>query len=104
MVSVVLQLQQTVAGQHKRLSNVLFAGLCVRVAFYHQAVVPPVQGRPFQSLLYIHVIAAVVGDDDAEVGILGDSEQLFHVRDELQHPTCLVLHWLYCNRERNKAN
>lgn len=68
-----------------------------------QAVLSPVQGRPFQSLLYIHVVAAVVRDDDVEVRILSNSEQLFHVRDELQHPACLVFHWLYCKRERTKT-
>lgn len=77
--------------------NTLFCVFC------DQTALSPAQARPFQSSLYVHVIAAVVCDDDIEVGILSDSEQLFHVRDELQHPPCLVFHWMYCKRERNKG-
>lgn len=92
MVSVVFQLQQAMAGHHTETAKcAICRHMCV-TGFCHQAILPPVQGRPFQSLLYIHVITAVVCDNDTEVGILGDSEQLFHVGDELQYPTCLVFH------------
>lgn len=53
----------------------------------------PRQLGPFQGHLDIHVLTAIVGDDDVEVRVAGDLEQLLHVSDELLHPARLVLHY-----------
>lgn len=101
MLSLGFQPQKAVTSQYTEIDRcAVFAGICMQAVFCDLS---PMQSRPFQSLLYIHVVTAVVRDDDVEVWILSDSEQLFHVGDELQHPTCLVFHWLYCKRETIKA-
>lgn len=52
---------------------------------------PPQLGPP-QGSLHVHVLAVVVGDDDAEVWVPSGLEELFHVSDELLYPPGLVLH------------
>lgn len=53
----------------------------------------PLQLGPLQRRLNIHVLTAIVSDDDVEVWVAGDLEQVFHVCDELLYPACLVLHY-----------
>lgn len=53
----------------------------------------PPQLGPFQGHLDVHVVTAVVSDDDVEVWVAGDLEQRLHVSDELLYPACLVLHY-----------
>lgn len=59
----------------------------------------PAQGGLFQSFFYIHVITAVVYDDDIEIGVLSNPKELFHVKNELFYPAGLIFHW---SREEGK--
>lgn len=52
----------------------------------------PWHAAVFKSLLYVHVFAFKVHDDDAEIVILGLSMKVLHVRDKLLHPPSLVFH------------
>lgn len=79
--------------------------LCAQQPLCHMSTVAgsvfsPAQGGVFQHLFYIHIITAVVCDDDTEIGVPRDPEQLLHVRNELQYPTCLVFHWLAAREQR----
>lgn len=52
----------------------------------------PGEGGALQSLLHIHVGAAVVNDNEVEVVVSSDAEQLFHVGNQLLNPATLVFH------------
>lgn len=53
----------------------------------------PPQSGPLQSHLHIHVLAAIVRDNDAEMRVSSDLGQALHISDELLHPASLVLHY-----------
>lgn len=53
----------------------------------------PPQSGPLQSRLHIHVLTAVVCDNDAEMWVSSDLGQALHISDELLHPASLVLHY-----------
>lgn len=71
---------------------VLTSGRGFRLPSSQETSSPPQLG-PFQGHLDIHVLTAIVRDDDVEVWVTGGLEQLFHVCDELLHPARLVLHY-----------
>lgn len=58
-----------------------------------QGASSPPQLGPLEGHLHVHVLTAVVSDDDIEVWVTSGLEQLFHVSDELLHPARLVLHY-----------
>lgn len=52
----------------------------------------PGEGGFLQGLSHVHVSAVVVSDDEIEVGVSSNSEQLFHVSNQLLHPPSLIFH------------
>lgn len=52
----------------------------------------PGESGVLQSLLHINILAAVVHNDDVEVGVSRYSEQFLHFRDQLTDPAALVFH------------
>lgn len=63
----------------------------------------PPQPGSLQSHFHIHVLAAVVCDDDVEMRVASDLGQALHVSDELLHPASLVLHYAGRSSRENTA-
>lgn len=53
----------------------------------------PPQPGSLQSHLHIHVLTAIVCDNDVEMWVASDLGQALHISDELLHPASLVLHY-----------
>lgn len=60
----------------------------------------PPQPGSLQSHLHIHVLTAIVCDNDVEMRVASDLGQALHISDELLHPASLVLH--YAGRSRRE--
>lgn len=50
----------------------------------------PFNGGALQRLLHVNVRAAVVSDDEVEVGVSSVLEQLLHLGNQVAHPATLV--------------